>query len=347
MDQTQQPVLQINDWLFESLLKEVVENGWEDSENGFPRHVCRHHCIVVPEAGAGKSMYWCRAKLQKADFLAFQGDGKCLLRQTQNKSFRIWLDLTWSYKDRMLHPFQTKKAVLGPLEPSRNLGAATTRRSHGRDMDNVLVVSPPAAVKFNLRHLETNVTGTTLRSWQWSLAFSTPAKELKWPKTTLRMHKSLQSVSLVSGTSAAGPRITRWHSVLSVVPTVVVHPLPDKLNRWLGTIVLLEHAQIAIQNAQDTHVQYEGPFSHGSSAIWPCWRVQDFWWIWRIEVRCFNCNAHLLGHVQIINEDDVFLASWWALGAVHIWSRVCLRETSKKKKKKKPLRCGRVAHWEG
>lgn len=79
---------------FETLLEEVVENGWEDSENGFPRHVWGHHCIVVPEAGNGKSMYLyrCPAKLQKADFAGFQKDGMCVLRQTQNKSFRI-LDL--------------------------------------------------------------------------------------------------------------------------------------------------------------------------------------------------------------------------------------------------------------
>ena len=76
---------------FETLLEEVVENGWEDSENGFPRHVWGHHCIVVPEAGNGKPMYLYRspAKLQKTDFAGFQKDGKCVLRQTQNKSFRI------------------------------------------------------------------------------------------------------------------------------------------------------------------------------------------------------------------------------------------------------------------
>ena len=37
-------------------------------------------------------LYRCPAKLQKADFAGFQTDGKCVLRQTQNKSFRI-LDL--------------------------------------------------------------------------------------------------------------------------------------------------------------------------------------------------------------------------------------------------------------
>lgn len=48
----------------------------------------------MPEAGNGKSMYLyrCPAKLQKADFAGFQKDGMCVLRQTQNKSFRI-LDL--------------------------------------------------------------------------------------------------------------------------------------------------------------------------------------------------------------------------------------------------------------
>ena len=37
-------------------------------------------------------LYQCPAKLQKADFAGFQKDGMCVLRQTQNKSFRI-LDL--------------------------------------------------------------------------------------------------------------------------------------------------------------------------------------------------------------------------------------------------------------
>ena len=37
-------------------------------------------------------LYRCPAKLQKADFAGFQKDGMCVLRQTQNKSFRI-LDL--------------------------------------------------------------------------------------------------------------------------------------------------------------------------------------------------------------------------------------------------------------
>ena len=64
-----------------------------------------------------------------------------------------------------------------------------------------------------------------------------------------------------------------WVPVLSVVPAIVVHPLPDQLNRWLSTIVLLA-LRFPVQDyhglppSQDEKVWW---WDQRRSDCWDCW----------------------------------------------------------------------------
>ena len=138
---------------------------------------------------------------------------------------------------------------------------------------------------------------TTLRCWQWSLAFSTPAgqKEPSWRNSLLVNRPSSKTLQLSSSpfgcTSHCSPSIAG--SAQSVVEH---HSTPG----------------IAISSAELPSSQDE--------KVWWCLESKED------QIAGFHCNSlvllHLLWHVQIIDEDYIFLASRWALGVkadVRIW----------------------------